>query len=155
MEDRTSGNYWQRLAAARASRRRLLGGATIVTGALVLGLAGCSSSSNKNSSSNSSSSNASTSSGGAATNAAGTRQANTGGQIGALTATVAPLAPGAGATNIKKGGTFVVHNGGEPRTLDPNFDTFPYCTAIADNVYNGILQFTPDLSKIMPDLAAA
>ncbi|MHB8578110.1 MAG: ABC transporter substrate-binding protein, partial [Dehalococcoidia bacterium] len=155
MGDRTAGNYWSRLQESRVNRRRALaGGATFVTGGLALGIVGCGSSSNNNSSSKATTNTAATQ---AATGGspAATKQANTGGQIGALTATVAPLAPGAGATTIKRGGTFVVHQGGEPRTLDPNFDTFPACTAITDNVFNALMAFTPDVTKIVPDLALA
>jgi ABC-type transport system substrate-binding protein len=113
-------------------------------------MAACGSSSNNNTSTNNAGGKAAT--GGAATPST---SKNSGAQIGALTATVAPLAPGASAANLKKGGTFTLRSSGEPRTLDPNFDTFPYCTAIADNVYNALLQFTPDVSKIVPDLAVA
>src|SRR5579871_2093499 len=153
MSDGGSDNYWLRLANRGLSRRRLLGGG--VTGAAALALAACGSS-NNNGSKPAASNNgaATTASGSPAAGAKAPTQANTGGQVGALTATVVPLAPGASAGNIKKGGTFVVLNAGEPRTLDPYFDTFPYCTAIADNVYNGVLKFTPDLTKIVPDLAA-
>src|SRR5579883_1709569 len=154
MSDSGSDNYWLRLANRGLSRRRLLGGG--VTGAAALAMAACGSS-NNNKASNTNNAVAPTSASTSGSPAAGTKaptQANTGGQVGALTATVVPLAPGASAGNIKKGGTFVVLNGGEPRTLDPYFDTFPYCTAIADNVYNGVLKFTPDLTKIVPDLAA-
>jgi ABC-type transport system substrate-binding protein len=153
-----SDNYWLRLADRRFSRRRLIGSGVAVTGIAALGLAGCSSSSNNNNSNKSSNSANTANSGAAATTASGSpvaKQANNGAQVGALTATVAPLAPGANATNIKKGGTFTLRSGGEPRTLDPNFDTFPACTAIANNVYNALMQFTPDVSKIVPDLATA
>src|SRR5581483_2392700 len=151
MSDSGSDNYWLRLANRGISRRRLLGSG--VAGAAALGLAACSSSNNNSSKPAANNSGGASSSGSPAAGNAPT-QANTGGQVGALTATVVPLAPGANASNVKKGGTFVVLNGGEPRTLDPYFDTFPYCTAIADNVYNGVLKFTPDLTKIVPDLAA-
>ncbi|HLZ70090.1 MAG TPA: ABC transporter substrate-binding protein [Dehalococcoidia bacterium] len=152
MGDDRSENYWLRLANRQFSRRRLLG--TGIGGAAALGLAACGSSNNNKTSNKPAASSAA----GAASPAAGNKaptQANTGGQVGALTATVVPLAPGANAANVKKGGTFVVLNGGEPRTLDPHFDTFPFCTAIADNVYNAVMKFTPDLTKITTDLAVA
>ncbi len=53
----------------------------------------------------------------------------------------------------KVGGKLTLHMGGSPRTLDPHFDTFPYNTAVTTNTNNGILQFTPDLSKIVGDVA--
>ncbi len=65
-----------------------------------------------------------------------------------------PSASGQGET-VKKGGHFTLHMGGSPRSLDPHFDTFPYNTAITTNTNNGLLQFSPDLSKVQPDLATA
>src|SRR5581483_5803087 len=47
MDDERLDNYWQRLRAGRASRRRLLaGGVTALTGGIAFGLVGCSSSNN-------------------------------------------------------------------------------------------------------------
>jgi peptide/nickel transport system substrate-binding protein/oligopeptide transport system substrate-binding protein len=156
MTDDRNGSYWRRVRAGQMGRRRFLGAAT--AGMSALALAACSSSSNN--SNNNKASNSSSNAAASATSAgtSGTpapTQANTGSRVGALTATVAPLAPGSNATAIKRGGTFTMQNGGEQRSLDPNFDTFPYCTAICDNVYNALLQFTPDVSKILPDLATA
>ena len=151
MADYSGDNYWQRLAGGRLNRRRMLRGTAAITGVAALGLAGCSSSNNNNKSNSSSAATKAATAAGAS----GTSRPNTGGQVGAITATVAPLAPGAGAAKIKTGGTFTGHLTGEPRTLDPNFDTFPYNTAITDNVFNQILQFTPDVTKILPDLATA
>jgi peptide/nickel transport system substrate-binding protein len=49
MEDARNNGYWQRLAAGRLRRRRLLaGGATFISGGVALGLVGCSSSNNNN-----------------------------------------------------------------------------------------------------------
>ena len=71
---------------------------------------------------------------------------------GAATPTSTAIAPGANQ-QAKKGGTLTLHMGGSPRTLDPHFDTFPYNTAIVNNTNNGLLQFSPDLSKITGDMA--
>ena len=153
MSDEPNASYWRRLRAGNISRRRFIG--TTAAGMSALALAACSSSNNKSSNANNNAAAKSSASSGSAPSGASPAptQVNTGGQVGALTATVAPLAPGSNATAIKRGGTFTLHQGGEQRTLDPNFDTFPACTAIADNVYNALLQFTPDVSKIVPDLA--
>ncbi len=64
------------------------------------------------------------------------------------------LSPGQGE-QPKPGGTFTLHMGGSPRSLDPHFDTFPYCTAIVNNTNEGVLRFKPDLSGIEPELATA
>src|SRR5438477_9579368 len=99
MSDSGSDNYWRRLDQRRLDRRRVLaGGATVLTGGIALGLVGCGSSNNN--SSKATTNNAATRAAAPTSGtpgAAATKQANTGGQIGALTATVAPLAPGAGA----------------------------------------------------------
>jgi peptide/nickel transport system substrate-binding protein len=65
-----------------------------------------------------------------------------------------PGVPGQGET-AKRGGTFTVLMGGSPRSLDPHFDTFPYNTAVTNNTNERLLRFTPDLSTIEPELAAA
>ncbi|MFN8556961.1 MAG: ABC transporter substrate-binding protein [Dehalococcoidia bacterium] len=73
---------------------------------------------------------------------------------GALaTVTTGQVAPGA-ADQVKRGGTFVRVEG-PPRSLDPHFDTFPANTVVTNNVYNTLLAFTPDLTKIEPELATA
>jgi peptide/nickel transport system substrate-binding protein len=69
-------------------------------------------------------------------------------------ATPTPIAPGQGQ-KVKPGGHYTAHMGGSPRTLDPHFDTFPYNTAITDNTNNALLRFTPDLTKVEPDIATA
>jgi peptide/nickel transport system substrate-binding protein len=74
-------------------------------------------------------------------------------QGGVATAVTGQVVPGA-AEQVKRGGTFTI-NQGSPRTLDPHFDTFPANTAVTNNVYNKILTFTPDLTKIEPELATA
>ena len=55
------------------------------------------------------------------------------------------LSPGQGE-QAKPGGTFTLHMGGSPRSLDPHFDTFPYCTAIVNCTTTSIF-----LSKIFPE----
>ncbi len=62
------------------------------------------------------------------------------------------LSPGQGE-QAKPGGTFTLHMGGSPRSLDPHFDTFPYCTAVVNCTNEGVLRFKPDLSEIEPELA--
>ncbi|HEY8489544.1 MAG TPA: ABC transporter substrate-binding protein, partial [Dehalococcoidia bacterium] len=44
--------------------------------------------------------------------------------------------------------------GGEPRSLDPHFDTFPYNTAVTTNTNSGLIRFTRDLREFELDLAA-
>lgn len=121
--------YWERLTSRRISRRRTIqsfGVAGVGLGAAAL--VGC---------------------GDDDDNGGGG-----GGGGGAATPTATSIAPGAGQ-QIKKGGRLTAHMGGSPRSLDPHFDTFPYNTAITTNTNNGLLQFTPDLSKIVTDLATA
>jgi len=65
-----------------------------------------------------------------------------------------PTTPGQGQV-AKKGGTLTLHLGGSPRSLDAHFDTFPANTAITNNTNERLLRFTPDLSKIEGELAAA
>lgn len=72
---------------------------------------------------------------------------------GIATAVTGQAAPGS-TEQVKRGGTFTISNG-SPRTLDPHFDTFPANTIVTNNVYNKILTFTPDLTKIEPELATA
>ena len=69
------------------------------------------------------------------------------------TAVTGQAAPGAGE-QAKRGGTFSIING-SPRTLDPHFDTFPANTIVTNNTNNSLLTFTPDLTKIEPELATA
>ncbi|MGD9894362.1 MAG: ABC transporter substrate-binding protein [Dehalococcoidia bacterium] len=87
------------------------------------------------------------------------RSESTGGATGSsqgggiATAVTGQTAPGS-TEQVKRGGTFTISNG-SPRTLDPHFDTFPANTIVTNNVYNKILTFTPDLTKIEPELATA
>ena len=66
---------------------------------------------------------------------------------------------GGGATpsteKPKTGGTFRLHMGGSPRSLDPHFDTFPYNTAVTDLTNEALLKWSPDFSKIETELAEA
>ncbi|MBI5948974.1 MAG: ABC transporter substrate-binding protein [Chloroflexi bacterium] len=118
--------YWQRLNARKISRRRTIQGFGIAgAGLSAAALVGCGGDDDDD---------------------------DTGGPGGEATATATSIAPGAGQ-QVKKGGHFTVHMGGSPRTLDPHYDTFPYNTAITTNTNNGLLQFTPDLSKVEGDLA--
>lgn len=118
--------YWDRYRVRRITRRRLLQGTGVAgAGAASLLLAGC------------------------------------GGEEEAPGATTPPgetpgVSPTAAATEQpKRGGEMIFHLGGSPRSLDPHFDTFPYNTALTNNVYNGLYRFTPDLSEIVTDLATA
>jgi ABC-type transport system substrate-binding protein len=69
------------------------------------------------------------------------------------TAVTGQAAPGTGE-QIKRGGTFTAVEG-PPRSLDPHFDTFPANTHVTDNVYNALLYFNDDVTKIELDLATA
>ncbi len=123
------GNYWERFSARRLSRRTIIQGTSLgAAGLTAAALVGCGGGD----------------SGGGTATAAG----------GGGGATPTPIAPGQGV-QAKKGGHYTAHMGGSPRTLDPHFDTFPYNTAITDNTNNALMRFTPDLTKIEPDLAAA
>ncbi|MBI2760029.1 MAG: ABC transporter substrate-binding protein [Chloroflexi bacterium] len=74
---------------------------------------------------------------------------------GALaTQTTGQAVAGAGE-KPKRGGTLTLNAGGSPRSLDPHFDTFPAHTIVANNVYNALLAFTNDVTKIEPELATA
>ena len=120
--------YWERLSSRRVSRRRTIQGIGMAgAGLSAAALVGCGDDDD---------------------------DAGGGGSGGVATPTPTAIAPGAGQT-VKKGGKLTVHMGGSPRTLDPHFDTFPYNTAITNNTNNGLLQFTPDLSKIVGDMALA
>ena len=120
--------YWDRLTSKRINRRRTIQGFGVAgVGLSAAALVGCGDDDDK---------------GGA------------GGSGGAATPTSTAIAPGAGQ-QIKKGGHLTAHMGGSPRSLDPHFDTFPYNTAITNTTNNGLLQFSPDLSKIEGDLALA
>lgn len=72
--------------------------------------------------------------------------------------TIAATVPG-GATasgeTPKPGGTFRIHMGGSPRSLDPHFDTFPYNTAVTNLTNEALLKWSPDFSKIETELASA
>lgn len=70
------------------------------------------------------------------------------------TVTTGQAAPGA-QEQVKRGGTLTVAFSASPRSLDPHFETFPSSSSIAINVMNSLLAFTPDLTKIEPELAAA
>jgi peptide/nickel transport system substrate-binding protein len=63
------------------------------------------------------------------------------------------VAPTPAHEQPKRGGTLRLAMGGEPRSLDPHFDTFPFATAVLNNTYDALLTFTPDLTKIEPELA--
>ena len=69
------------------------------------------------------------------------------------TAVTGQAAPGA-ADQVKRGGTFTSVEG-PPRSLDPHFDTFPANTHVTNNVYNSLLYFNDDVTKIELDLAQA
>ncbi len=117
--------YWSRVSSSGVSRRRALQGfGTAGIGLSAAALVGC----------------------------GGDNSSTTSGTVGAATPTSTAIAPGTGQT-VKKGGHLTTHMGGSPRSLDPHFDTFPYNTAITNNTNNGLLQFSPDLSKIEGDLA--
>lgn len=121
-------SYWQRLSSRRLSRRTtLVGGATAGVGLAASALVGC----------------------GGDDNTSGSTTTSSAGQP-----TPTNIAPGQGQ-QAKQGGHYTAHMGGSPRTLDPHFDTFPYNTAITDNTNNGLLKFTPDLTKVDVDLATA
>lgn len=77
-----------------------------------------------------------------------------GGSGGIASPAANPTTPGQGQAP-KRGGTLTLHMGGSPRSLDPHFDTFPYNTAITNNTNERLLRFTPDLTKIEGELAAA
>jgi peptide/nickel transport system substrate-binding protein len=80
---------------------------------------------------------------------------NNGGGDGGV-ATVAPTQPlptQDTTLKAKRGGTLTRVMGGEPRTLDVHWDTFPYNTAITNNTNNGLLKWAPDYSKIETDMA--
>jgi peptide/nickel transport system substrate-binding protein len=80
---------------------------------------------------------------------------NNGGGDGGV-ATVAPTQPlptQDTAAKPKSGGSLVLVSGGEPRTLDPHFDTFPANTMITNNTNNSLIKFADDLSKIETDMA--
>lgn len=59
------------------------------------------------------------------------------------------------ASEPKRGGTLTLQMGGEPRSLDPHFDTFPYNTWITNATHSNLVKFVPDLSEIVPDAAEA
>ncbi|MGE3074098.1 MAG: ABC transporter substrate-binding protein [Dehalococcoidia bacterium] len=72
--------------------------------------------------------------------------------------TIPATVPGgatASAEKPKTGGTFRIHMGGSPRSLDPHFDTFPYNTAVTDLTNEALLKWSPDFSKIETELASA
>jgi len=71
-----------------------------------------------------------------------------------LAATVPGGATASGETP-KPGGTFRIHMGGSPRSLDPHFDTFPYNTAVTNLTNEALLKWSPDFSKIETELASA
>jgi peptide/nickel transport system substrate-binding protein len=85
-----------------------------------------------------------------------TDDASTSSGAGALaTLAAGQAAPGAGE-QVKRGGTLSVHvSTTPPRSLDPHFETFPSSSSVFVNVYNTLLRFVPDLSKIEPEAAAA
>jgi peptide/nickel transport system substrate-binding protein len=119
----------------RMGRRRLLGGAALMSGATAFALA-CGGSKSR-------------------TEKAGGGTTGGGQAAGQLaTVTTGQSVPGANE-QVKRGGTFSLAVGGSPRSLDPHFDTFPANTIVTDNVYNALLRFTPDLTKIEPELATA
>ncbi len=123
-------NYWQRLALNRTSRRRvLLGAGTASLGVAAAGLVGCGDDDDDDGGN------------------------GTGG--GQTPGTQAPATAPGGGEQPKKGGTFTLQMGGSPRSLDPHFDTFPYCTAVVCNTNEGLLRFTPDLTEVEPELAEA
>ncbi len=121
------------LESQQIGRRRLLGAGVLAGSAAAFALA-CGGSKSRTSSSGST---------GAASPQAGALATQVTGQA----------APGA-AEKPKRGGTLTLTDG-SPRSLDPHFDTFPAHTIVANNVYNALLNFTPDVSKIEPELATA
>ena len=73
-------------------------------------------------------------------------------------ATIPATVPGGATPSTEKpkpGGTFRIHMGGSPRSLDPHFDTFPYNTAVTDLTNEALLKWSPDFSKIETELATA
>lgn len=116
------------LLSGRAGRRRFLGAAALAGGSAAFAIA-CGSKSRTDTS----------------------QSTGTEGRI--ATAVTGQAAPGA-TEQVKRGGTFTIVQG-SPRTLDPHFDTFPANTAVTNNVYNKILTFNADLTKIEPELATA
>ena len=134
---REEQNYWTKLNRRRYSRRWMLGSTgAAATGLAGLALVGCGDDDDDDDDGGSTPSN--------------------GGGGGTPTATTAPQAtPTQAASNVKTGGHFIAHMGGSPRSLDPHFDTFPYNTAVTTNTNNALLQFTPDLTEIVPDIAVS
>ncbi|MGI8553910.1 MAG: ABC transporter substrate-binding protein [Dehalococcoidia bacterium] len=123
-------NYWLRRAGSnRLSRRRFVAAAGAVSASVAFSAA-CGSKTRK------------TTGGASATT------------VAPPTVTTGKAVPGA-SEQPKRGGTFTFAEGGSPRTLDPHFDTFPANTIVTNNVYNSLLTFTPDLTKIVPELATA
>jgi len=122
------------IAKAPLGRRRLLGTALAGGGAAFVAACGGSKSRTDTGASNSST--------------------GSGGSLGgAATVTTGQTVPGA-TEQAKRGGTFAIING-PPRSLDPHFDTFPANTIVTNNVYDSLLRFVPDLTKIEPELAVA
>jgi peptide/nickel transport system substrate-binding protein len=70
---------------------------------------------------------------------------------GTRTATAAATTAGTVA-QPKQGGRLTLHMQVQPRSLDHDFDVF---VPIAAHTNNSLLKFTPDLSEIVPDAAAA
>ncbi|MBK6318264.1 MAG: ABC transporter substrate-binding protein [Dehalococcoidia bacterium] len=54
-----------------------------------------------------------------------------------------------------RGGSLTLVSGGEPRTLDVHFDTFPANTMITNNTNEGLLRFKADLTGLETELATA
>ncbi|MCC7365140.1 MAG: ABC transporter substrate-binding protein [Dehalococcoidia bacterium] len=124
-------NYWDRINRARLSRRGILRGAGVSgVGLATAALVGCGDDDDDD-------------------EAGGTTTA-TGTAAGTGTATSSTATQ---AAQPKRGGTLTLHMGGSPRSLDPHFDTFPYCTAVVCNTNEGLLRFTPDLTKVEAELA--
>lgn len=120
-------NYWKGRAVRRLTRRRMLGSTALAgVGAASLTIVGCGDDS-----------------GGSTSTPGG----------GTTPSAAASAASSVTAGQPKDGGHFNMWIGGSPRSLDPHFDTFPYNGAITNNTNNGLLMFSPDLTKIEGDLA--
>lgn len=124
----TGSNYWERWRRRRYSRRRVLYGTGLAgAGIASVALVGC---------------------GDDEEAPAGTTPAGGGTPAGGAS-------PSPGAEQPKYGGEYFSILGGEPRSLDPHFDTFPYNTAITVNVHSTLYKWTPDFAEVVTDTAVA